>query len=52
MDWWSGSTLMNMLRNFVVVNRKDWDQWLPYLLFAYQEVPQASTSFSPVLTWL
>ncbi|KAK7939750.1 hypothetical protein WMY93_003076 [Mugilogobius chulae] len=26
---------------------KDWDQWLPYLLFAYREVPQASTGFSP-----
>ncbi|KAK7915939.1 hypothetical protein WMY93_011700 [Mugilogobius chulae] len=25
----------------------DWDQWLPYLLFAYREVPQASTGFSP-----
>ena len=26
---------------------KDWDQFLPYLLFAYREVPQASTGFSP-----
>ncbi|XP_051794916.1 uncharacterized protein LOC127530951 [Acanthochromis polyacanthus] len=25
----------------------DWDQWLPYLLFAYREVPQSSTGFSP-----
>ncbi|XP_035993666.1 uncharacterized protein LOC118563362 [Fundulus heteroclitus] len=25
----------------------DWDQWLPYLLFAYREVPQVSTGFSP-----
>ncbi|KAI3359033.1 hypothetical protein L3Q82_015435, partial [Scortum barcoo] len=25
----------------------DWDQWLPYLPFAYREVPQASTGFSP-----
>lgn len=23
------------------------DQWLPYLLFAYREVPQASTGFLP-----
>lgn len=24
----------------------DWGQWLHYLLFAYREVPQASTCFS------
>ncbi|KAL2099488.1 hypothetical protein ACEWY4_003882 [Coilia grayii] len=40
-------TLKGMLRKFVAVNGKDWDRWLPYLLFAYQEVPQASTGFSP-----
>ena len=26
---------------------KDWDTLLPYLLFAYREVPQSSTGFSP-----
>ena len=26
---------------------KDWDVLLPYLLFAYREVPQSSTGFSP-----
>ena len=26
---------------------KDWDKLLPYLLFSYREVPQASTGFSP-----
>ena len=26
---------------------KDWDKLVPYLLFAYQEVPQASIGFSP-----
>ena len=40
-------TLKSMLRKFVAANAKDWDQWLPYLLFAYREVPQASTGFSP-----
>ncbi|KAI4901393.1 hypothetical protein NFI96_008728 [Prochilodus magdalenae] len=25
----------------------DWDTWLPYVLFAYREVPQASIGFSP-----
>ena len=27
--------------------RKNWDELLPYLLFAYREVPQVSTGFSP-----
>lgn len=27
--------------------KEDWDVMLPYLLFAYREVPQASTGFSP-----
>lgn len=40
-------TLKNMLRKFVSHTGADWDQWLPYLLFAYREVPQASTGFSP-----
>ena len=26
---------------------KDWDQWLPYLLFAYREAPHTATGFSP-----
>ncbi len=40
-------TLKSMLRKFVSESGADWDQWLPYLLFAYREVPQASTGFSP-----
>lgn len=36
-----------MLKKFVSDSGKDWDKWLPYLLFAYREVPQASTGFSP-----
>lgn len=36
-------TLKQMLRKFVVDKSDDWDQWLPYLLFAYREVPQTST---------
>lgn len=40
-------TLKNMLRKFVSSSGSDWDQWLPYLLFAYREVPQAFSRFSP-----
>ncbi|KAL5517640.1 hypothetical protein EMCRGX_G003226, partial [Ephydatia muelleri] len=40
-------TLKAMLRRTVTEEGKDWDRLLPYLLFAYREVPQASTGFSP-----
>ncbi|KAL7870568.1 hypothetical protein SRHO_G00080650 [Serrasalmus rhombeus] len=40
-------TLKCMLRKFVSETGSDWDRWLPFLLFAYREVPQASTGFSP-----
>ena len=40
-------TLKGMLKKFVSKNQKDWDEYLPYLLFAYREVPQETTGFSP-----
>lgn len=40
-------TLKSMLRKTARTEGKDWDKLLPYLLFAYREVPQASTGFSP-----
>lgn len=40
-------TLKAMLRKFVSETGSDWDYWLPYLLFAYREVPQSSTGYSP-----
>jgi len=36
-----------MLRKFGSDTGADWGEWIPYLLFAYQEVPQSSTGFSP-----
>ncbi|KAL4008578.1 hypothetical protein ACER0C_002430 [Sarotherodon galilaeus] len=44
-------TLKSMLRKFVSDTGADWDQWLPYLLFAYREVPQVSTGFSSFDCW-
>ena len=44
---WFNSTLKGMLRKFVSSNQKDWDMYLPYVLFAYWEAPQESTGFSP-----
>ena len=40
-------TLKQMLRKAATEEGKDWDKLLPYLLFAYWGVPQASTGFSP-----
>ena len=40
-------TLKSMIRKFTASNQKDWDKHLPYLLFAFREVPQESTEFSP-----
>ena len=40
-------TLKSLLRKFVKKEGRDWDMLLPYLLFAYREVPQATTGFSP-----
>ena len=45
-EWFNG-TLKSMLKKFVNKSGKDWDDYLPYLLFAYREVPQESTGFSP-----
>ena len=40
-------TLKAMLCKFASEQGKDWDKLVPYLLFAYHEVPQKSTGFSP-----
>ena len=40
-------TLKSMFRKTAWTEGKDWDKLLPYLVFAYREVPQASTGFLP-----
>ena len=40
-------TLKAMMKKFTSKTKKDWDEYLPYLLFAYREAPQESTGFSP-----
>ena len=40
-------TLKVMLRKFVREHVQNWDKYLPYLLFAYREVPCQSTGYSP-----
>ena len=40
-------TLKEMLRKSAVEDGKDWDRLVPYVLFAYREVPHESTGFSP-----
>lgn len=36
-----------MLRKTATQEGKDWNRLIPFLLFAYREVPQESTGFSP-----
>ena len=43
----SHMTLKQMLRRMCVERPKDWDKYLPALLFAIREVPQESLGFSP-----
>ena len=40
-------TLKSMLRKAIGEDGRNWDQLLPYLMFAVREVPQFSTGFSP-----
>ena len=40
-------TLQSMLRKAASEEGKDWDKLINYVLFAYREVHQASTGFSP-----
>ena len=35
------------MMKFTSKNQKDWDECLPYLLFAYREAAQESTGFAP-----
>jgi hypothetical protein len=44
---WFNQTLKSMLKKIATDDVKSWDKMLPYLLFAYREVPQSSTGFSP-----
>ena len=41
------ATLKKMLRRMCAERPKDWDRYLPALLFAIREVPQESLGFSP-----
>ena len=43
----SHATLKQMLRRMCAERPKDWDRYLPALLFAVREVPQESLGFSP-----
>ncbi|XP_071490086.1 uncharacterized protein [Diadema antillarum] len=40
-------TLKGMLKPYTTEGDVTWDELIPYVLFAYREVPQESTGFSP-----
>ena len=39
--------MKSLLRKFIKEGDQDWDMLVPYVLFAYREVPQTTTGFSP-----
>ncbi|XP_076465998.1 uncharacterized protein LOC143297484 [Babylonia areolata] len=41
------ATLKTILRRLLHERPRAWDRWIPALLFAYREVPQESTGYSP-----
>ncbi|XP_072169909.1 uncharacterized protein [Diadema setosum] len=41
------ATLKDMLKPYTLEGNVTWDDLIPYVLFAYREVPQESTGFSP-----
>ena len=41
-------TLKGVLKKFVQERDQTWDKYLPYLLFAYRQVPSESTGYSPL----
>ncbi|KAM4796292.1 NACHT, LRR and PYD domains-containing protein 12-like [Rhinophrynus dorsalis] len=43
---WFNGTLKQMFQRFTTASR-DWERFLPHLLFPYREVPQESTGLSP-----
>ena len=40
-------TFKELLRRTIESHKREWDVIIPYVLFAYREVPQESTGFSP-----
>ena len=40
-------TLKSMVRKMTIEKPRDWDHYIPAVLFAYREVPQESLGFSP-----
>uniref|UniRef100_A0A1X7U6I7 Integrase catalytic domain-containing protein n=1 Tax=Amphimedon queenslandica TaxID=400682 RepID=A0A1X7U6I7_AMPQE len=40
-------TLKSLLRRLIREDGRDWDKFIPYVLFTYREVPQTTTGFSP-----
>ncbi|CAC5369071.1 unnamed protein product [Mytilus coruscus] len=41
-------TLKSMLKNLYTESTQEWDELVPYALFAYREVPHEETGFSPL----
>ena len=43
----SHRTLAEYLRHYINEEQTDWDEWLPYAMFAYNTTPHTATGFTP-----
>ena len=46
------SVISQSLSMYVSANQKDWDEFLPSVLFAYRTSPQATTADSPFISYM
>jgi len=43
----SHRTLVEYIRHFINDEQSDWDEWVPYAMFAYNTTPHTATGFTP-----
>jgi len=44
----SHRTLAEYLRHYINDEQTDWDEWIPYAMFAYNTTPQTATAYTPL----
>jgi len=43
----SHRTLAEYLRHYINEEQTDWDDWIPYAMFAYNTTPHTATAYTP-----
>jgi hypothetical protein len=42
-------SLLTMLSHYIMLDQRDWDLWIPYVLFAYRSAPHTTLGHSPFI---